>query len=69
MKVSIRRIVQDMNNIRSFWEGKGNGAIFDNISIALGVLARRDFDEDDKGRMMDIVASGIKVLREKCYEN
>ena len=53
-----------MKNRRGYYEGINNGAIFDNIELAMGVLARRKLDEDDKGRMLALSerALGISIL-------
>ena len=52
-----------MKNKRGYYEGINNGAIFDNISLALGVLSRREFSDDDKYRMLAVAESAISILQ------
>lgn len=54
-----------MENRRGYYEGISNGAIFDNIDLAMEILARRDFDGDDKDMMLGVAERAISILREK----
>ena len=54
-----------MKNRRGYYEGINNGAIFDNIDLAMGVLARRKFDDADRSRMFNLVERTVSILREK----
>ena len=52
-----------MENTRAFWEGKKNGVILDNITIALSVLANRELDEVDADRMIAVTEQAMRVSR------
>lgn len=40
-----------MKNRRGYYEGISNGAIFDNIDLAMEILARREISKDDRDRV------------------
>ena len=40
-----------MKSRRGYYEGINNGAIFDNIDLAMSILARRELDESDRNRI------------------